>query len=103
MTTTTENLAAVPGRGDACGAMDVRADIALVRQQRRARVHSDAHADRALREPLHDRSGSGKRRRSRRKGDKERVALRIYLDPGTFDAGTPHDAPMLRQGFCVAL
>ena len=44
-----EHLAAVAGGGDARGSMDVVADVALVREQRRARVQPGSHADRALR------------------------------------------------------
>jgi hypothetical protein len=40
-----EDLAAVAGGGDARRTMDIRADVALLGQQRRAGVETDANAD----------------------------------------------------------
>ncbi len=45
-----EYLSAVAGRCDTRSTMDVDADIALVGEERRPRVQTDAHADRAERE-----------------------------------------------------
>ena len=69
-----EHLAAVAGRRDPRGHVDVLADVALVGHERRAGVQADAHADRAGRERLRDsrrrreraRRASGRRRRTRR-------------------------------------
>jgi len=38
-----EHLPAVTGGSDARGAMDVGADVALIREQRRARMEPDPH------------------------------------------------------------
>src|SRR5205823_7968551 len=76
-----EDLAAVPGRGDARGAVHVDADVALVREQRLPGVETHPHADGAS-------SGSmarlGRRIegiRGLRYGEEEGVNLRIHLHP----------------------
>ena len=38
-----QDLTPVAGGGDACGAVDVVADVALLRQERRARMQAHAH------------------------------------------------------------
>ena len=45
-----EHLAAVAGRADPGAEVDVLADVALLRQVRRARVQTHAHDDRAARQ-----------------------------------------------------
>ena len=67
--------------GDAGGTVDVGADVALVGQERRARMQADAHREPAARE------GSGERRRCRerarhgRKGEEEGVPLGATSTP----------------------
>ena len=74
-----DDLAAVRGRRDPRRAVHVDADVALVADQRRARVQAHAHTDR----PRHHGLSFGRgRERARRRGerDEEGVALRVDLD-----------------------
>ena len=75
-----EHLPAVAGGGDAGGAVDVAADVALLGQERRPRVQADPHLDRAGGERLGHRRRGGERARRGREGEEEGVALRVDLD-----------------------
>ncbi len=72
-----EDLPTVPGRADAGGAMDVHADIALVRNGRLTRM--DAHPNRQL-EPALRLLGRGQSVRGAGESDEERVTLSVDLD-----------------------
>ena len=75
-----EHLPAVARRGDAGGAVDVAADIALVGEKRCPCVQTDPHADRSGGERLGQPARRGERARRGRKGEEERIALRVHLD-----------------------
>jgi hypothetical protein len=92
-----ENLVAVPRCRNSGGAMDVRADVALLGQERRARVNTDANAHRARVEALDDRLGSSERARRSRKRDEECVPLRVDLDSTLERTRFADDPPMLRE------
>ena len=74
-----EHLSAVAGRCDPGSAMDVDADVALVGEERRPRVQTDAHTHRAGRECLGQLGGGSEGSGRRRERDEERVALGIDL------------------------
>ena len=98
-----EDLAAVAAGGDARGAVDVDADVALVGEERRAAVEAHAHADRPGRELLGRGGGRGERGGSGGEGDEERVALRVDLDAAAGAEGAAQDAPVLGERVGVAL
>ena len=75
-----EDLAAVPGRGDPCGAVHVDADVALIREQRLSGVKPHSHADRTGRESLASVRCRSQRIRRLREGHEEGVPLRVDLD-----------------------
>ena len=89
--------------GDARGAVDVDADVALVGEERGAAVEAHAHADRPVRELLGRRGGRGERGGSGGEGDEERVALRVDLDAAARAEGGAQDAPVLGERVGVAL
>ena len=74
-----QDLAAVPGRGDARGAVHVDADVALVREQRLPGVKTHPHADGSSSESIARLGRRSEGIRGLRKGDEERVTLRIHL------------------------
>ena len=89
-----EHLPAVTGRRDPCGAVDVGADITLLRQQRRAGVEAHPHGQLELLLRLArcvERAGRG------REGNEERVALRVDLDAAVALERLAHDAPVLGE------
>ena len=90
-----EDLPPVPGRADAGGAMDVHADVALVRNGRLPRV--DAHPNREL-EPALRLLGRGQRVGGPGEGDEERVALCVDLDAAvTLERLAQHAAVLFQQ------
>ena len=91
------------GRGDAGGAVDVAADVALVGQKRRSGVQADPHLDRAGGERLGERRRRRERSRRGREGEEEGVALRVHLDPALGGAGLADHAPVLGERLRVAL
>jgi hypothetical protein len=98
-----EYLAAVAGRGDPRGPVDVDAHVAVVAQKRLPGVQSHANPHGAVAEPgLH-----GPRRRDRvgraRERDEEAVAGRVDLDAAPGRARLSDDPPMLGQLRRVAL
>ena len=81
-----EDLPPVPGRTDAGGAMDVHADVALVRNGRLPRV--DAHPNREL-EPALRLLGRCQRVGGPGEGDEERITLCVDLYAAmTLERGT---------------
>ena len=98
-----EDLAAVAGGGDARGEVDVVADVALLGDERRARVQADPHLDRARRERLGHRRGRGERPGARREGEEEGVALRVDLDPALGGARLADHAAVLGERLRVRL
>ena len=89
-----ERLPPVPRSGYARCAMDVRADIALIREARRARVNPDPDPDRPVAEiVLHSRrrvQGRGRRR----EGEEEGIALRVDLMAASLREGLSYDRAM---------
>ena len=96
-----EHLAAVAGGGDASSAVHVVADVALLGQQRSARVQACSHANGAGLERLgHRQCGCGGAG-SRREREEERVALRVDLDAALAGAGLADHATVLGQSVRV--
>jgi hypothetical protein len=95
-----EHLAAVPGSCDAGGAVHVGADVALLGQERRARVQ--AHPHREL-ERLLRLARRGERAGGGREGDEEGIALGVDLDPVVAGEGLAQDAPVGGERFGVRL
>ena len=75
-----ENLPAVAGGGDPSGAVHVHSDVALLRQQRLARVDAHPHADAVLLQKSLRAAGSGRRVARPAEGDEEGIALGVDLD-----------------------
>ena len=98
-----DDLASVAYSGDAGGKVHIAADVALLRDERRARVQSDSHLDRPRREPLGHRLGSGERSRRCGKGEEERVSLGVDLYPSLGSAGRADHATMLGQSISVRI
>ena len=95
-----EHLPAVTGGRDPRRAVDVRAHVALLRQQRRAGVQ--AHPHRQLELLLRLARGLERARRGR-EGDEERVALRVDLDAAVPLERLAQDAPVLGERARVVL
>lgn len=76
-----EDLAAVPCSGDARRPVHVHPYVPLVGQQRLARMHAHADADRALLQRILRTHCCAKRVRRASERDEERVPLRVDLDP----------------------
>jgi hypothetical protein len=98
-----ERLAAVSCGGDAGGAVDVSADVAVLGQERRAGVETDPHGDRAGRQRLGEGTSRADRSRSGRKGEEESVSLRVDLDSTLGRTRFPDHKPMLGQRLRVGL
>ena len=81
-----DDLPAVGGGGDPRGAVDVDADVALLRDDRLAGVQAHADADLAGLERLPRLRRRGDRLRGARERDEERIALRV-----DFDARVPRE------------
>ena len=98
-----EHLPAVADRRDASCTVHVVFHVALVGDERRPGVETDADVDRArcqrLREPGRGRKSAG----SGRKGEKEGVALGVNLDAAFRGASVPDEAAVLgeRLGVCL--
>jgi hypothetical protein len=67
------------GRRDTRSAMDIDSHVALIGQERRPRVQTDPHENRAGYECFGQLGGGGERGRRCRKCDEERIALGIDL------------------------
>ena len=98
-----EHLSAVAGCGDAGGAVDVSADVALLGEERRARVQANAHLNRARGEPLNERLRRAQCRGSTREGEEEGVSLRVDLDAPLGRARIANHAPVLGERLRVGL
>ena len=87
-------------RGDARGAVDIGADIALLRQERCAGVEPHPHGDRKRLLRL----ARGRKRAGRsREGDEEGVALGVDLDPAVTRESLAQHRPVLGEDICVRL
>ena len=95
-----EHLPAVPCSGDSGRPVDIRSDVALVRQERRAGVepHPNWNRQRGLRV-----SRRFERARRGREGDEESIALRVDLDAAVPLESLAQDAPVLSKFIGVAL
>jgi hypothetical protein len=89
-----EHLAAVPRSGYAGGAVDVEADVALLRHLRRAGVDPHAHRDHKLLLRL---AGSGERSGRGREGDEEGITLRVDLDPPVAGEGVAQEPAVIGE------
>ena len=90
-----ENLPAVPGGRDPGGAVHVHAHIAVLRQQRLARMDAHPHADAVLLQESLRRAGRARRIARPAEGDEEGVALGVDLDARR---ATPRPGARLRGG-----
>jgi hypothetical protein len=82
--------------------MDVLPDVALVRHNGRASVHSDTDDDRSARERLETAAGRRKRTGGRWKRNEERVALGIDLNAVVLGECGAEQAPMLGERLGVS-
>ncbi len=98
-----EHLSAVADCGDARSAMHVVSDVALIGDERRPGVETDAHVDRAGRQRLRERSPSCESARRRREGEEEGVALGVDLDPAFGRTRLPYDSAVLGERIRVGL
>ena len=89
-----ENLAAVPDCGDPGAAMNVETDVPLLGDDCLACVEPHPHPDRAVCKRGLPVTRSSDRVGGSRKGDKERVPLRIDLDPAVRREGVAKGSPM---------
>ena len=96
-----DHLPAVTGGGDPCRAMDVDAHVALVGQQRLARVEAHADADRACGERRLTLARGRERIGRPGESDEEGVALSVDLDAAVASEGVAKHAPVLGQ--CVGV
>ena len=87
-----EHLSPMAGRRDTRSAMDVDAHVALIGHERRPRVQTDPHANRARRERLGQLGGGGESGGRSRECEEERVALRVDLNPTVAGASFPYGA-----------
>jgi len=90
-----DGLAAVAAGGDACGPMDIGADVAPVVAERFASVQADADADRTG-QPLLDLCRGGDRVASGGEHAEEGVTLGIDLDAAVVDQRLADDPLMVR-------
>ena len=91
-----ENLPTVAGGGDPGRTVHVHSDVALVRQQRLARVDAHPHGDAVLLKKSLRVAGRGRRVARTAEGDEEGVALGVDLDAVV-------RLPRLAQGRAVEL
>jgi hypothetical protein len=96
-----QDLAAVTSGRDPRGAVDVEADVAFVRQERLAGVHTDAHADQRRGERVASVRGGRKRIGRPWECDEEGVALRVHLDAAVALERLPQQPAVLREGVGV--
>jgi hypothetical protein len=99
----TRHLSAVPGGGDARGAMDVETDVAFLGEEGRSRVQAHADADGTRSERSCQGAGGRECGRRGREGEEEGVSLGVDLDPTLSGAGLADDTPMLGESCGVAL
>ncbi len=92
-----DDLPSVRGGGDARSAVDVDADVALVRHDRLAGVEPHAYADRAALERAPRLGGGGNGVGGARKRDEEGIALGVDLDARVPRERVPQRSPMLGE------
>jgi len=83
--------------------VDVVSDIALLGEERRPRVQTDAHLGRPGGEPLRHRRSRLERPWRGRKSEEERVSLSIDLDAALAGARFSDQAPVLGESLRIAL
>ena len=98
-----QHLAAKTHGCNAGGSVDISADVALVSEQRRARVQADPHLDRPRRQRLGHRLRGRNRPRRRGEGEEECVALRVHLNAALGGAGPADQLPVLGERVCIGL
>ena len=79
------------------GTVDVDPDVALLRDERLAGVHSHAHAYRGGAERGLRAACRSNRVRRAREREEERVSLRVHLDAAVLRGGVAQDAPVGRE------
>ena len=97
-----KDLPAMAARGDPGAQVHVRAHIPLRAHQRHARVHPHPHPDRAGRQRPPPLLRGLHRAPSRRERHKERVPLRVDLDPAVPPERVAQQPPMLPERLLVA-
>jgi hypothetical protein len=75
--------------------MDIDADVALLREERLARVQAHAHTNGTQAERRSSFPGRGECVRGLGKGNEERVALRVHFDTAVPGEGVAEYAPVL--------
>ena len=98
-----QHLSAVAGCGDAGSAMDVFADVSLLRHEGRTGVQAGPHLDRPRSKRLRHRFRGGERARCRGEGEEERVALRVTLHAVVCGAGFANHPPVLGKRLRIRL
>ncbi len=96
-----QHLSAAAGCRDAGSAMDVFADVSLLRHEGRTGVQAGPHVDRPRSKRLRHRFRGGERARRRGEGEEERVALRVTLYAVVCCAGFANHPPVL--GECLGV
>ena len=98
-----EHLAAVAGSRDPRRAVDVDADVTLLRDERFAGVEAHSDTERAVLERPLGVGRSTQRVGRAREGDKERVALRVDLDAAVSGEGVAQDPTVLSENAGVGV
>jgi hypothetical protein len=98
-----KHLSSMAGRRDPGTAVDIDAHITFVREERRPRVQTDAHPDRARLQCLGQFGGGGERSGRRRKRDEERIALGIDLHAIVTGTRLSDDLPVCGKRLGVGL
>ncbi len=84
-------------RGDSGRAVDVDADVSLLRNERLPGVDPDPNTNRPAAQAVTDLLGSGHRSGSPRERGEERVALRVHLDPRMPAQSATYHLPMCTE------
>ena len=98
-----QDLTTVARCCDTRGEVHVVSHVALVGDERGARVQADAQADRPRCESVRDRLGGSRRSRSGWERNEEGVPLRVYFDAALGSARLAYDPAMLGERFGVCL
>jgi hypothetical protein len=93
----------VANRGDPCALVDIQTHIPLLAQPRLACVQTHAHPDRTPRKRTLSVLGSRHRIGSTAERNKERITLRIHLDPVVRRKRGTQTAAMLVQRIAVTV
>ena len=97
------DLPSVSGSGDPRGSVDVDSHIALGCYERLTGVNSDAHANRALGQPILPFTRRLDSIAGPRERVEERIALRVHLDSAALCERVAQDPSMFRQNVGVLL